>query len=104
MTPDLESHGFMKKRSCSVLQYKVHFSSQPDVSGVSPVCIVLILLLWLSYVCLLSSHLKGSLCLLRAGLGPCVVSGPIWGHLSQTGICQRCSSSTKLQDTFPVVP
>ena len=49
---------------------------------------------------------NGSLCLLWARFAPCVVSGPVWGHflleVSQTSVCQSCSSS-KLQDAFPVL-
>ena len=50
---------------------------------------------------------NGSLCLLQAGLGPCVIiSGPVYGCLDfswvRLSICQRCKN-TKLQESFPML-
>ena len=84
MSSALESSGLMKKRFYSALQFHVPCSPEPGASGVPFICVVCSLLLWLSCVCLQSSHLQwfyGCLCLFCVGFGPCVVSGPVWGHL-----------------------
>ena len=52
-----ERTGLMKKGSCSALQCNVAYSPEPGTSGVFPMCIAYALLLWLSHVCLLFSHL-----------------------------------------------
>ena len=49
--------------------------------GVSYMCFVCVLLLWLAMVAFSPMVCGGPLCVLWPGLGPCIVNGPIWGHL-----------------------
>lgn len=79
MSFDMKVVALMKSQSCRVLQCYVPCSSELGTSGVSPLSVACALLLWLSHVCLHSSHLQwlslpvvgrvGSLCCYWASLG-----------------------------------
>ena len=56
-SPALENSGLMKKRNCSALQCNVSCLSEPGAPGVSSICVVCDLLLWLSHLSFQSSHL-----------------------------------------------
>lgn len=77
----LESNALKYKRSCNALQCNVSCSPEPGSSGVSVMCVVSALLLWLRHVFLHSSRLQWLSLPVWAGFGPCVVSGLVWGHL-----------------------
>lgn len=69
----------MNERSCSALQCNVSCSLGPGISWVSSMCylhatVVADLALFNPVMC------HGSLCLLLARFGPCVVREPVWGH------------------------
>lgn len=57
-SPALKGSGLMEKRTWSALECKVPCSSEPGTTGVSPMCVVRTLLLWLSHIYPQSSHLQ----------------------------------------------
>lgn len=69
----------MKKSSYSALQCNVPYSPEPGASGVSPMCVVCVLLLWMSCFCLQSRDLQWPSLSVVAGFGPYVVSGTTLG-------------------------
>lgn len=77
----LASNALINKRSCNALQCSVSYSPEPGISGVSLMCVVYALLLWLSHVFLQASHLQWLSLPGWAGFDPCVVSRLVWGHL-----------------------
>jgi len=77
MFPAPESNGLMKKRSCSAPLCSVPCSPEPGALGVSPMCDVCALLLWLSCFFLQSSHLQW---LSSACCGQCLVPVVVVGQ------------------------
>lgn len=81
-SPALESrpYGLMKNRPYTVLQFSVPCSQGLRATGMSPICAVYTLLLWLSCFCFNPVICKDPLAVVERVLPP-VVSGPFWSCL-----------------------
>lgn len=105
MFPNLESCALMKKRSCSVLYCNVTYSLETIASGVSPMCAVFTLPLWLCHICIVQSSTISPFAL-WPGFAPSAVKGLVEAVLGlswvRSDVCLNCGSS-KLQDTLPVL-
>ena len=93
-SPSLESSDLINKRSCRALQCNVPFSPESGASGVSPVCAVCTLLLWLSCSCLQPCHLQWLSACCKQSFVPVSLVGQSGAALGlswvKLGVCQRC--------------